>query len=361
MLTLVLLTFAFLFSLIVALEIILRVFFPQNIIRTHVNGKMLTTYDEQTGFVCNPGAHVLVKGPQFSVEYKINEEGLRDEFLYNNHRSVIRILLIGDSFAFGAANEYDKTFSVIFERQLKQNGYDVDVIKAGIPFRNTDGDVLYLENIVPKYNPDFVIYTFLPNNLFVNMPITEDHISQKQKKRSKEDIIGMNNKFNSLHVMTLLKRIIISNDFFYTLIYARTVRGQYFSTRPSFKVNNQIDLTKSLLLRMAGFCQAKNIRFLVLSIPQQFQVISKARNYEYLNMDVNLIDKIFSRFAHEMNFGWIPTLPKVADMYYSTGKNNYFRLDGHLNNDGNYLIGKYLATHFLDNELSSEAGKVKSS
>ena len=59
-----------------AFELALRSFWPQNVIRTHVNGKFFTVYEQKVGFDCNPGAHVLAKGPEFSAEYKINEGGL---------------------------------------------------------------------------------------------------------------------------------------------------------------------------------------------------------------------------------------------------------------------------------------------
>lgn len=292
---LILIALAFLIFLFMFSEFILRCFLPQNVNPIHVNGKKLTIRDENVGFVCNnPGAHVRAIGPEFSVEYKINEEGLRDEFNYKDNRASIRILLIGDSYAFGAANDYDKIWPVVFERKLKQYGYNVDVIKAGIPFANTDGDVLYLENIVHKYAPDFVIYNFLPNNLFVNMPIVNDGNSSALKKRSDEDIIGMNNKISSLHIVTLLKRILISNDFLYALIYIHSIRGQYFKMPPNNKVNNQIEVTKSLLLRMKEFCQSNRTRFLVLSLPQQFQVLLKARSYKFLDADVDFIDNFLT-------------------------------------------------------------------
>lgn len=358
MLILILVAFVFLIFLVLVFEFILRHFFPQNVNRIHVNGKKLTMHDEIVGFVCNPGAHVRTNGPEFSAEYKINEAGLRDEFKYENSRAAIRILIIGDSFAFGAANNYDQIWPVIFERKLKQYGYDVEVIKAGIPFRNTDGDVLYLENILPKYTPDFVIYNFLPNNLFVNRPLVNDGNSLKLKKRSDEDIIGMNNKIGSLHIITFLRRVLISNDFLYAFIYMHTSRGQFFKVPQNNKVKHQIKVTKNLLSRMVEFCRNNHTRFLVLSLPQQFQVLLNARQYKILGADVSFIDNTFSQFAYEKEFAWIQTLPKLADTYHSTGRDCYFRLDGHLNNEGNLLIGEYLADEFIRIALTERHDKL---
>jgi hypothetical protein len=349
-----------LFLFAVALELVLRLAWPQHVRITHLNGRKLVVHDPSLGYVCNRNAHLLVKGPEFEAEYRINEDGLRDESLHREPGSSLRSLLIGDSFTFGAANHYDKIWPVIFERQMDQWGHDIEVVKAGVPFHNTDNDALYLEQIVPKYRPDVVVSVFVPNNLFVNVHVTDEGESLKRRERRKDDIIGMNNKTSQLHTATLIKRLLISNDLLYALIYMKTFRSQFFVTPSNETVRQQVEITKTLLTRMERYCRQKGILFLVLSIPQQFQVIAKARGYRFGNLDVDCIDRTFEAFAEEKGFAWLPTLPLLADAYGSDKKKCFFRLDGHLTNEGNRLVGEYFSRKLADQLAKSGPGENQS-
>lgn len=87
--------------------------------------------------------------------------------------------------------------------------------------------------------------------------------------------------------------------------------------------------------------------FIVFSVPQPFQVILGARRYKLFGANVDFIDRTFSRFSYENNFKWIQALPVLTDRYLSKGNDCYFRLDGHLNNNGNSLVGRYLADELI--------------
>ena len=104
-----------------------------------------------------------------------------------------------------------------------------------------------------------------------------------------------------------------------------------------------MDITKKLFTRMNIYCRAKGALFLVLSIPQQFHTIVAARGYKFRNLDVEGIDRVFSEFSKEKGFLWMPALPVIGEKYRTEKKNYYFLLDGHLNNQGNHLIGTYLS------------------
>ncbi len=328
-------------------EFVLRLFWPQNVKVSHMNDLPLVYHDSRLGYVCNRLAHVKVRTPEFTVEYKINGDGLRDASGRAESIHSVKVLLLGASFAFGAANNYEKIWPVIFEKGLKSIGHDVAVIKAGVPFHNTDNDALYLERIFPKYKPDVVILTFMPAILFINTLVQDGIASLTKRPRREDDIIGMNNRIRGLHIATLLKRLLIANDLLYFLIYMRTSRAQLFITPFNDTVKAQMDITQSLLARMAEFCKQRETQFLVLSIPQQFQVIAQARHYQFWNVDVNGIDRLFNEFAEVRGFSWLTSLKELSDQYRVEGSNQFFRLDGHLNNEGNALIGKYLQRSFL--------------
>ncbi len=329
------------------IEITIRVFNPQDGTYTYIEGTSLAVEDDLLGHVHRPNTVAIEKGPEFTVEYRVNQYGMRDESTHVTPKpsNVLRILLLGDSFTFGAANDYDKIWPVIFEKQLAEKGYRADVIKAGVSGYNTRNEVLYLERLHPQYKPDVVVLTFLPNDLFSNTPI-----SDRQSSRNSPDvrqpasvIKAQDVKKTGLHSVKLVQRSILANDFLYTKLYLSTPRSAYFREPLTERLEQQISVTKELLSRASRYCREKDTVFIVLSIPQQFQVIAKANNYEYDDVNSDVIDQAFLEFSGEEGFRWIPTLAPLAEEYGAGKKALYFRWNGHLNETGNSFVGEYLA------------------
>ena len=334
------------------LEIIIRMTVPQNVTYTYIDGDSLAVEDSILGYVYRPNGQAKVEGPEFSFEYKINEYGMRDASFHPIPKpsNVMRILLLGDSFTFGDANDYDKTWPVIFENILLEKGYRVDIVKAGVSGYDTKKEALYLERLCPIYNPDIVVLTFLPNDLFTNKPIIDKQLINASQKTKQNDpaVISRDEEKHELHMVRLAKRFLLANDFLYTKLYLITPRSVYFTIPMNEKLRHQIELTKDLLLRVANYCKHREIQFMVLSLPQQVQVIMKAHDYKYNNINVDFMDELFLGFARENEFLWVPTLSVLSEKYQSDKTNLYFRLDGHLNNVGNHLVGKYLAKKFIE-------------
>lgn len=337
--------------LFILCEVVIRHFWPQD--TNTIGPESLAIKDSLLEHRLRPNSRAVVTGPEFTFEYEIDKDGLRDE---SNHLSpkpsgLIRILLLGDSMTFGFGNSYDKIWPVIFERKLLETGYNVDVVKAGVPGYDTRQEVLYLERIFAKYNPDTVVLTFLSHDLFSNLPISNNESLETLRpvNQNNAGIGARDDKRFSFHSATLATRLLISNDLLYSLLYLITPRAQFFTLPMNNKLQQQINITKDLMSRASHYCRAKGADFIVLSIPQQFQVIVKAHNYKFGNTDVDFIDEVFSEFAAKEGFIWIPALEALAEKYPSDKNHDlYFRLDGHLNNYGNYSIGDYFSVKFID-------------
>ncbi|MBN1479542.1 hypothetical protein EH223_16605 [candidate division KSB1 bacterium] len=338
---------AILFGLI---EVSFRLFAPQEIIHVYKDEQSLALRDSVLGHVYRPDASSKVRGPEFTVEYKINAFGMRDEAFHPaiKPENTLRILILGDSFAFGAANDYQNIWPVVFERALTQKGYKIDVMKAGVSAYDTKKEVLYLERLYPDYHPDVVVLNFLPNDLFTNTPIAVNPAAEAWADLNSDEPVvrAQEDKTNALHSVLFAKRMLLSNDFFYTRLYLLTRRSDYFSMPLSENLQKQISITQQILQRATDFCEQRGARFVVLFIPQQFQVIVKAKELQFENINVVFIDELFYDFAREKNFFWITTLPTLVEHYKSNDVDLYFRLDGHLNKYGNQLVGDYFAAEF---------------
>ncbi len=230
------------------------------------------------------------------------------------------------------------------KKKLVEKRLEAEVIKAGVPAYDTTKEVLMLEKLFPQYEPDIVVLVFLPNDLFTNTPIiSNENINIEDKSVRKKD-----EKSSSLNLLTLYKRILISSDWVYSKLYTMTGRSQYFSSTPTKTFKDQLSITKDLLLRALRYSKSRDAELIVLSIPQQFQVLYKANGYSLENSDVEIIDNELVAFAKENGFTWISVLDVLADYSNNEDTDLYYRLDGHLNSEGNRVVSEYFTEMFIE-------------
>lgn len=338
-------------GLFVAAEIVIRLAAPQDSVTTFENDSSLAIEDPVLGHVYRPNSGAATKTPEFTVEFKINQDGLRDETAHPDPKpeGVTRILLLGDSFTFGDANDYDKIWPVVFERELLQKGLAVDVVKAGVSGYDTQKEFLYLKRLFSKYKPDIVVLTFLPNDLFTNQPLpAEGTRAEAPSPGTAGHVVRTRNfKKTRLHVITFAKRLMLPRDFLYTRLYLMTARAEYFTTPLSERLTRQVDVTKNILTSANDYCRDRNVEFVVFSLPQLFQVLMKANEFQVENLDIDFVDAYFDEFAAASGFQWIAALPALAREYRTGKKDLYYRFDGHFNNRGNELVGRLLANRFV--------------
>ena len=324
-------------GLFVAIEGAVRVFWPQKLETDYLGGPSIAVYDERLGHMLRPGARSTVSGPEYAVDFRISEQGLRDEVHHalSKPAGTTRILVLGDSFAYGTGNEYGDIWPVLLERSLQADGRAIEVVKAGVPAYDTRTEILYLERIFSSYDPDIVLVTLLPNDLFTNMPIDADLTGHEPPTE------GISEKGADLHSVILAKRMLMANDWLYGKLYVMTKRREYFVSPPTAAVRGQIEVTKALLARAQAFCRKKDCELAVLSIPQQFQVLVPDRG-EALGVDVGAVDEEFATFAAEQGFTWLAALPSLRKVYQDEGENLFFRFDGHLTKRGNQAVAEFL-------------------
>jgi lysophospholipase L1-like esterase len=99
------------------------------------------------------------------VDVKINSKGLRDhEIPHERTPSVVRIMMLGDSFTEGWGVAFEETFSKRIERLFAARGIRAEVINAGVGNYNTIMEVNYFLNEGYKYRPDIVVLNYIPND-----------------------------------------------------------------------------------------------------------------------------------------------------------------------------------------------------
>lgn len=119
-------------------------------------------YDELLGWRNIPNW----ESTTFGKKLTINSKGLRDsEHPYAKPEGVKRILVLGDSFAWGYSVADDETFSAVLEQRLSQReGTRWEVINTGVSGWSTDQQYLFLREEGLKYDPDIVLLAFCAAN-----------------------------------------------------------------------------------------------------------------------------------------------------------------------------------------------------
>ena len=109
------------------------------------------------------------RGKPFAPDYNtfhLNSRGFKDlEFSTRKATGTIRILGIGDSFAFGVV-PYEYNYLTLVEQNLKKSGHNVELINMGIP---SIGPREYLSLLVHEgfaLEPDRVLLSFFIGNDF---------------------------------------------------------------------------------------------------------------------------------------------------------------------------------------------------
>lgn len=118
-------------------------------------------YDPLLGWAHLPRQEGVLETPQFRISVRINHQGLRDrEHLYERPSDVKRILVLGDSFAWGYGVEAEDRFSQRLETSL-----GVEVINAAVSGYGTDQELLWLRTEGVKYEFDFMILVLAGNDI----------------------------------------------------------------------------------------------------------------------------------------------------------------------------------------------------
>jgi len=148
-----------------------------------VEGMVLLLYGEQVKFprhvveapwgirYNDPGSDYRHRSADGTWHFRINQQGMRDdrEFDYEKPPGVKRTVSLGDSFTMGYEVDLDQSFSMVLEEQLRDAGYEVQVLNAGVSgFLNAE-EALYLEREPLKYGPDVVVLSYFINDLTDNV------------------------------------------------------------------------------------------------------------------------------------------------------------------------------------------------
>jgi GDSL-like lipase/acylhydrolase family protein len=147
---------------LVGLELLLRLLDPR-----YLDRQGPTVYSETYGWAPRPGFAWLLH----DIPTHVNAKSYRGpEHTLAKPPGRTRVVVLGDSIAFGARATDDQTFSAL----LQSRGERYDVVNLAVEGYGTDQELLRLEHEGLAYHPDVVILSFCLTNDVLNNSLHAD-------------------------------------------------------------------------------------------------------------------------------------------------------------------------------------------
>ena len=117
--------------------------------------------EERLRYRLTPGFYMELDGRR----YRVNSLGLRGrELPLQRPAGQQRVVVLGDSFAFGLGVDEGETFPAQLERLLAAGGRSVEVVNLGVPGYHTGQELAWLERAGFALDPDLVVLLYYGND-----------------------------------------------------------------------------------------------------------------------------------------------------------------------------------------------------
>lgn len=295
------------------------------------------------------------RGKPFSPDwdFRLNSKGYKDvEFDEKKSPGILRIIGIGDSFAFGAV-PYAATYLTILKTTLRQNGKSVEVINMGIQGIGPHEYLLLLMREGLGLEPDMVLMSFFIGN---------DFTDTREERRK---------VFTYSYVLSLLKFVIDFNR----KMEGKVVHGAgtYDDNSPAFSdaayltlerdhsyiyvkenrdFEHEFDEALSTLQRIKAICDSNGIKLSIVIIPDELQVNVDLRERVLREfkiapelLDIELPNKRLVDALQKLGIDYLDLLPEFAAA--SSRERLYKPNHGHWNIRGNALAAELITRHLL--------------
>lgn len=127
----------------------------------------LNRFDPAAGWSKKPNHTVVRSKDEFTVTFRTNAAGLRDDPVQSpKPAGTFRVLMLGDSFTLGYTVDREDLFVDLLERRWRAEGRPVDVLNCGTEGWSTDQEVAWLMEHGRELQPDLVVLLPYDNDVF---------------------------------------------------------------------------------------------------------------------------------------------------------------------------------------------------
>jgi len=128
-------------------------------------GKLVREADDSRIYILKPNADIEFKGltaklPQV-VDWRINSQGIREDYTIASRAQNYRIATYGDSETYGWSVKKEHTF----QEQMERIDSNIEVINFGIPGYNSSQIAEHARQTIAEFKPHLVIYLVHKNDM----------------------------------------------------------------------------------------------------------------------------------------------------------------------------------------------------
>lgn len=287
------------------------------------------------------------RGKPFAPDYdfKLNSKGFKDvEFQREKDPKVLRILGLGDSFAYGVV-PYQYNYYTRLEEKLNRTEIKAEVINMGIP---NIGPKDYLSLLVDEgleLKPDWVIISlFIGNDLNENE--TRKQYSYSYVASFVRFIIALNKIYEGQVIHGELSYQDDQDSMEYeTFLNLQTNRSQIFRDTENFR--EKFDYSVAFLKQIKQICDRQGIELLVILIPDELQVNQQVRTDVIAELkasqndfDFQLPNRLLAEEFDRQQINYIDLLDDFRSA--SVAERLYKPQDTHWNIAGNELAAEII-------------------
>lgn len=266
-----------------------------------------------------------------------NQLGLRGDDIEAKRRT--RVLLLGDSVAYGFGLAIEDSITVLTEALLARLGHDIEVVNAGTCGYNTVQEARWLETRRAEFDPDLTVVLYCLNDPLPSLGPDERMIRDARKHGNEGDWEAA----RGIQQMSSTSRFLMTHFHLVRLLLAlKTLEPMQAVTtrRPDALMGDDLGLVELGLRRIADVCHADG-RKPSLVVAPWIQAVEK--NYKYAEHHA-AVDKL----AAECGFEVLDLLPTFVAARAQGADPLHLPGDPvHPNQKGARLIARTLAEHIL--------------
>jgi len=335
-------------------EITIRIFLPEKAVIqkppsqwVNIPEQVWTEPHPTLGWYHQKSKTALLKKNNMEIPIHINSSGFRGRREYEEKKppQTIRLLILGDSFAFGWGGLDNETFSAQLEERIKT----IEAINLGVSGYGIDQIALSFHEIGKKFNPDYVVITIFPEDFWrATRAFTDAGYGKPYFKLSSGNILTLKNvPVHSLEEMKFQQfpEIIEYHRFERLLLHTATYR---FLKKKTLRLARDLDfvdpdLTEEWQLGQAILRQlVKEIQ--ITGAQPLLMIIPPAQWME--NTKPTSIQKSLVRFANREQVGIIDPTSALIEVCHQYGVDKfYIKDDSHWTSEGHSIIANLLVQY----------------
>lgn len=215
----------------------------------------------------------------YGANVKVNSQGLRDNLIpYERTPDTKRILILGDSVAFGFGVEMEETFAQQWEDWLnRQPGQSWEIVNSGVPAYTAVQEINWFASEGVRYRPDAIVISYVMNDPEPIYPLGPDGKLQhtdldeylgKIASHIPKPLLPLTER---LHLLKTLNRILLHANPEWKEVHNELSRfyNETVFTFPSWQE------TQSEWQRLKAYCDEQGVFLLAAIYPTMYRLHSR--------------------------------------------------------------------------------------